>query len=92
MTPDVKRLIDFYKSPLGKISRALVREEIVRFAGNVRGLPVGMSFFGRAWSEPTLIKFAYAYEQATKHRKPPTFAATTDLKESPGAPRPQTKN
>jgi amidase len=49
--------------------------------GFYRGLPVGMSFFGRAWSEPTLIKLAYAYEQATKHRKPPTFAPTADLKE-----------
>jgi len=48
--------------------------------GFYRGLPVGMSFFGRAWSEPTLIKLAYAYEQATKHRKPPTFATTVDLK------------
>jgi amidase len=47
-------------------------------AGFYRGLPVGISFFGRAWSEPTLIKLAYAYEQATKHRKPPTFAATAD--------------
>jgi amidase len=47
--------------------------------GYVRGLPVGMSFFGRAWSEPTLIKLAYAYEQATKHRHPPTFAPTADL-------------
>ena len=41
--------------------------------GFVRGLPVGLSFFGRAWSEPTLIKLAYAYEQATKHRRPPEF-------------------
>jgi amidase len=48
-------------------------------AGYFRGLPVGISFFGRAWSEPTLIKFAYAYEQATKHRRPPAFAATADL-------------
>jgi amidase len=47
--------------------------------GFVRGLPVGISFFGRAWSEPTLIKLAYAYEQATHHRRPPTFAATATL-------------
>ena len=39
-------------------------------AGFAGGLPVGISFFGRAWSEPTLIKLAYAYEQATKHRRP----------------------
>jgi len=48
-------------------------------AGYIRGLPVGISFVGRAWSEPTLIKLAYAYEQATRHRHPPTFAATADL-------------
>jgi amidase len=48
-------------------------------AGFARGLPVGLSFIGRAWSEPTLIKLAYAYEQATKHRRPPTFAPTADL-------------
>jgi amidase len=38
------------------------------------GLPVGLSFIGRAWSEVTLIRLTYAFEQATKHRKPPTFA------------------
>lgn len=42
--------------------------------GFVSGLPVGVSFFGRAWSEPTLIRVAYAYEQATNHRTSPTFA------------------
>ena len=48
-------------------------------AGFEHGLPVGISFFGRAWSEATLIKLAYAYEQATKHRRAPTFAPTADL-------------
>jgi amidase len=47
--------------------------------GYFRGLPLGLSFFGRAWSEATLIKIAYAYEQATKHRRPPAFAPTADL-------------
>jgi amidase len=42
-------------------------------AGFVFGLPVGISFFGRAWSEPTLIKIAYAFEQATKVRNKPRF-------------------
>jgi amidase len=43
------------------------------------GLPVNISFFGRAWSEPTLIRIAYAYEQASKHRKPPDFSASVTL-------------
>jgi amidase len=47
--------------------------------GYFRGLPLGLSIFGRAWSEPTLIRIAYAYEQATKHRRPPTFVPTVDL-------------
>jgi amidase len=42
-------------------------------AGYTFGLPVGISFFGSAYSEPTLLKIAYAYEQATKHRRPPRF-------------------
>jgi amidase len=36
-------------------------------------LPVGITFTGRAWSEPALISIAYAYEQATKHRQIPAF-------------------
>ena len=43
--------------------------------GYTRGvLPAGITFFGRAWSEPTLIRLAYAYEQATHHRRPPSSA------------------
>ncbi|HEV7514540.1 MAG TPA: amidase [Candidatus Acidoferrum sp.] len=45
-------------------------------AGEVLGLPVGISFFGRAWSEPVLIRIAYAYEQASKLRKAPQFVPT----------------
>lgn len=48
-------------------------------AGFVFGLPVGISFFGRAWSEPTLFKIAYAFEQATKARKQPQFLPTVKL-------------
>ena len=45
-------------------------------AGFSHNLPIGISFFGRPYSEATLIKIAYAYEQATKHRKPPQFIPT----------------
>jgi len=48
--------------------------------GFVFGLPVGISFFGRAWSEPKLIRLAYSFEQASKVRKQPQFKATVDLK------------
>jgi amidase len=43
-------------------------------AGFAAGLPVGISFIGSAWSEQALLKLAYAYEQATRHRRPPAFA------------------
>ena len=47
--------------------------------GQVRGLPVGLSFFGRAWSEARLLALAYGYEQASHARKPPTYAASAVL-------------
>ena len=47
-------------------------------AGFVFGLPVGMSFFGRAWSEPKLLSIAFAFEQLTKARRPPQFFPTLD--------------
>ena len=48
-------------------------------AGFHYGLPLGVSFFGRAWSEPVLIRLAYAFEQATKARKAPEFIPTISL-------------
>jgi amidase len=44
--------------------------------GQAWGLPVNLSFIGRAWSEPTLIRLAYAFEQITLHRKAPQFLST----------------
>jgi amidase len=47
--------------------------------GQVHSLPVGLSFFGRAFSEPTLLRLAFAYEQATHHRQPPRLLPTAPL-------------
>ncbi|MGH8539456.1 MAG: amidase [Stenotrophobium sp.] len=46
-------------------------------AGFVHGLPVGLSFIGTAWSEPLLLRLAYAYEQASKARRPPDLATAS---------------
>ena len=48
-------------------------------AGFVRGLPVGISFFGTAFSEAVLLKLAYSFEQATQARRRPTFRPTAEI-------------
>jgi amidase len=47
--------------------------------GQYRGLPVGLSFFGRPFTEGKLLGYAFAYEQATRLRKPPRYLPTAEL-------------
>ncbi|MCU0615876.1 MAG: amidase [Gemmatimonadaceae bacterium] len=49
-------------------------------AGDVQGLPVGMIFIGTAWSEPTLFKYAYGFEQTVRARRAPTFLPSVPLR------------
>jgi amidase len=48
-------------------------------AGFVFGLPVGLSFFAKAWDDDKLIRYAYAFEQATQYRRQPRYLSTANL-------------
>lgn len=52
-------------------------------AGQVHGLPIGISFFGKAWSEAELIGLAYAFEQATRQRKVPEMREDANVSMGP---------
>jgi amidase len=74
-------LINGDHAPGGSSSAAAVAgyPNINVTTGSLWGLPVGISFFGRAWSEPTLLKIAYAFEQLTKARKQPRFLNSVEI-------------
>ena len=77
----VTDLVNGDHAPGGSSNAAAVAgyPDITVPAGFIFGLPVGISFFGRAWSEPTLFKIAYGFEQMTKARQAPGFLVTAKL-------------
>lgn len=78
-------LIDLLLGDNAEIGPALVSAaagypSITVPAGDVQGLPVGMIFIGTAWSEPTLLKYAYGFEQTVRARRAPTFVPSIPLR------------
>ena len=65
-----------YPTMLGPTGHAFLPSADTVPAGQVRGLPVGLSFFAGPWQEGKLLGYAYAFEQATRHRRPPGFLPT----------------
>ena len=71
---------DHYRGSCAKPAAVAGYPHVTVPAGFAFGLPVGVSFFAGAWSEPTLIRLAYAYEQATKARRPPQYLAKAAMR------------
>jgi amidase len=67
---------DHYLGSSSRIAAVSGYPSVTVPAGQVNGLPVGISFIGKAWSEPRLLALAYDYEQATRHRRAPQFVPT----------------
>lgn len=70
---------DAYTGGSSSIAAVAATPSITVPAGLAFGLPVGISFSGPAWSEAKLIRYAYAFEQGTKERRPPTFKPSADF-------------
>ncbi len=64
---------DFYQLGSSSLAAQSGYPNITVPMGFIDGLPVGISIFGRAWSEPILLEIAYSYKQGTKHRRAPKF-------------------
>ncbi len=70
---------DAYTGGSSSVAAVAATPSITVPAGFTFGLPVGISFSGPAWSEAKLIRYAYAFEQGTKARRPPTFKPSADF-------------
>jgi amidase len=70
---------DHYSGGYSSASAVAGYPHITVPAGFAFGLPVGLSFFAGAWSEPALLKFAFAFEQATKARRAPKYLPTAEV-------------
>ena len=80
-----QRWADYISSPASQAGYPLITVPM----GFVFGLPVGMGFLGRAFSEPTLIKLASGFEAVTHARRPPQFLPSLEFKQPPaGGPHP----
>jgi amidase len=72
----MKRLLKYFNFFVNKLAAVCGNPSVNVPIGFVHGMPVGLVFLGTAFQEGPLIGLAYAYEQATNHRREPKFAST----------------